>query len=709
MNLGFDTLIYKIKAVREGFLGYLGNELIVAISHSNDGLSALELLAALMNLPASKLSLVKHLIWDFNGEPHILARDIQGSKSRIDFGIYESLNSTILFELKIAILCMLEIPGALRHTKKPRSYKPHTVLDIFKSVIPFINQMCARKRVEHGDRFFEGSHFSLADFTEQDYRTEAEVFDRAFRGVMLNGFQVLRSHFLVENLFPRPLVYVDLENLGWKQNSVKNKQTRTKSKWFSNKIFEKSSREGSFAVVDFLKALKEDISDQDTLSRIDMMGYDQAKKAKITRRNYDIYVAIRLTSRGYTGLEVEPYVYNLEPVFWSPQNLGMLKDKEALCKLTRAPMDNDLYEYLTHISNSASYIIGQYTGMRPSELSGCLIDDCLTVDEFGHDLITSRVIKNREAVRKLFDDMWVAIPIVKDAVKALQILNRFKQNPYLFSNMNTIKPGMQHEANSLSGSGLGHQLCAFLSKTLTVEEYDEIEVSPYTLRHSLANQMLRAAVGLPFMSYQLKHFGHHASTIGQDVRWNHLGTVTIDYGGIGEALTSGGGPDAPGRVHAETEFIMNSLNPAGGYAGENAPAHRARLENYFKGYLEAGYSNKEIFERMAELNFAVINVGQGYCYGNATELDDPSIPCIGSLRCNPNRCKNAVVTEANAPKWQEIYVQNTLALRRYETDPAAAYAELRDLDDAALSIEQMKLAISEAKGVLLQLGIEMLV
>lgn len=120
MNLGFDTLIYKIKAVRERFLGYLGNELIVAISHSNDGLSALELLAALMNLPASKLSLVKHLIWDFNGESHILARDIQGSKSRIDFGIYESLNSTILFELKIAILCMLEIPGALRHTKKPR-------------------------------------------------------------------------------------------------------------------------------------------------------------------------------------------------------------------------------------------------------------------------------------------------------------------------------------------------------------------------------------------------------------------------------------------------------------------------------------------------------------------------------------------------------------------------------------------------------------
>lgn len=703
---GFDTLIYKIKSVREQFLSYLGNELIFATSNSNDGRNAVELLAALLNLPASKLSLVKDMIWDFNGESHVLARDIQGSKSRIDFGIYGSLNSTILFELKMAILCVLEIPGALRHTRRPVSYKPHTVLDIFKSVIPLINQMCARKRAEHGDHFFERSHFSLADFTEQDYRTEAEVFDRAFRHVTLQGFQILRSHFFVENLFAKPLVYVDLEALGWKQNSITNRKIRTKKKWFSNKIFEKCSREGSFAIVDFLQALKEDISDQDTLSRLDLVGYNKARSAKITRRNYDIYVVIRLTSRGYTGLEVKPFLYNLEPDYWSPRNRGMLKDKEAMCKLTRAPMDNDLYEYLTHISNCACYIIAQYTGMRPSELSGCLTDDCLTSDEFGHDLIISSVIKNREVIRKLFDDMWVSIPIVKDAVKTLRILNRFKQNPYLFSNMNTVLPGKQHEANSLCDSGLSHQLCTFLANTLTIEELEELDVSPYTLRHSLANQMFRAAVGLPFVSYQLKHFGHHASTIGQDVRRNRVGSVTIDYGGIGEALTSGGGVDAPARINAEREFIMNSLNPSGGYAGDNAPTHRARLEKYFKGYLEAGYSNDEIFERMAELNFAVINVGQGYCYGNATDLDDPSIPCIGSLRCNPNRCKNAVVTEANAPKWQEIYVQNTLALRRLETDPAKAFAKLRDSDDVSLSIEQMKLVISEARGVLLQLGVE---
>lgn len=704
MTLSFDTLINKIKPVREQFLRHLGNELIIASSTSAEGINTVELLNSLMNLPVSKLSHLKDRLWDFNGESHLLARSIQGAKSRIDFGNYESLNSTILFEIKIAMLCALEIPGALTHRRNPVSLKPHTVLDIFKSAIPFINQMCARKRAEHGDDFFEKFYFSLADFTEQDYRTEAEVYDRALRNVTLQGFRILKSHFLVENLFTKPLVHVELEALGWKQNSITRKQTRTKKKWLANRIFEKSSREGSFAVVDFLRELKEDIWDRDTLSRLGLAGYKKARRAKITRRNFDIYVAIRLTSCGYTGNEIKPFLHNLKPEYWSPQRLGMLKDREALCKLTRASMDNDLYEYLTHVSNSACYIIAQYTGMRPSELSGCLIDDCLTNDEFGHDVIISAIIKQREVIRKLFDDKWVAIPIVKDAVNVLRILNRFKQNPYLFSNMNTVKPGMQGEANSLSGSGLRHQFHTFLAKALTFEELEGLDVSPYTLRHSLANQMFRAAVGLPFISYQLKHFGHHASAIGQDR--NRLSIVTIDYGGIGEALTSGGGGDAPSRFEAEKEFIINACDPAGGYAGDNAEAHRARLAKYFKGYLEAGYSHEEIFERMAELNFAVINVGQGYCYGNATELHDSTTPCIGSLRCNPNRCKNAVVTEANAPKWKEVYVQNTLALRKLETDPSVLFSELRELGELTTSIEQLKLAIYEAKGVLDQLGIE---
>ena len=77
--------------------------------------------------------------------------------------------------------------------------------------------------------------------------------------------------------------------------------------------------------------------------------------------------------------------------------------------------------------------------------------------------------------------------------------------------------------------------------------------------------------------------------------------------------------------------------------------------------------------------------------GGQREVFDESLPCIGSLRCNPNRCKNAVVTKAHAPKWREIYVQNNLAL----SSPNSAGAE-----------EELRAAMEEAKGVLEHLGEE---
>ncbi|OAE12639.1 hypothetical protein AZH11_10615 [Pseudomonas simiae] len=700
--MNFETLVRKIKPVRQQFLRHLGNEIIATFANPESGLNALSLTNAMMELPVSKKSQVKDSIWDFDDGTAILARDIQGAKSRIDFGAYDSLNTTILFEIKMAILCTLEIPGALRIRRTPKSYKPHTVLDIFKSTIPFFDQMSERKRLEQGEDFFEKSHFSLSDFTEEDYEIEAKTFERSFRTVTLKGFQILRSNFMLENILAEPLAHVDLEGLGWQSNRLTNKKTRNKQKWLPNNVFEKCSRAASFAVVDFLKALQEDITDVDTLSRLDLAGYDEAKRVKLTRRSYDIYITIRMTSRGYTGEQIIPFLYEMDRDYWSSQRPGCFKDKEAVGKLTDTQFDNNFYEYITHVNNSATYIIAQYTGMRPSELSGCTADECLAKDDFGHDLIVSTVLKGRDVYGKLFEDKWVAIPAVLDAVKVLRTLNRFKQNPYLITNMNTIKPSMQEGANSVSGHGLSHQILTFLAKVLTHEELESLQVSPYTLRHSLANQMFRASVGLPFISYQLKHFGHLASRVEQRPHK----TVTIDYGGIGDALVSGGGRDAPSRFDAEREFIVNACDPDGGYAGDNAAAHRNRLAAYFKGYLEAGYSKEEIFDRMAELNFAVINVGQGYCYGNATDEQDESLPCIGSLRCNPNRCKNAVVTSANAPKWREVYVQNTLALRKIESDPSVPYAELRASDEIAASIAQLKLAISEAEGVLKSLGME---
>jgi len=704
----FDVLIYKIKSARQLLLSQPGSKEIIVRHPANDAYDSVALYNALMNLPVSKLSRLGDQIWDFNGEPEILARDIQGAKSRIDFGKYTNLNSTILFELKIAFMCALTMPGALGVSLTPTAYKPHSLLDTFKSLIPIFDQMCAGKRNEQGDEFFELTYYSLSEFSESDYREEAKVFDYAFRRTTNVGFKIIRSNFLAENLFEKSLPHVEMETLDWRQNSVTNPKNRKKKKWFENEIFEKCSRKATFAIVDFLTALREPVKDVHALERIGVHGYDRAIQAGLTRRSFDIYVAIRMTSRGYTGAEIEPHLYAPDPAYWSIRRPGLLLDKVAICRLTETQLDDDFYEYITHVSNSATYIIAQYTGMRPSELCGIMADGCLTTNEFGHDLIISTVIKNREVYGKLFGDKWAAIPIVLDAVKTLQILNRFKQNRYLISNMNTVTKDQAETANSLSGSGLTHQLAVFLTQVLTLDELDTLDISPYTLRHSLANQMFRAAVGLPFISYQLKHFGNLASAIGQ----NRVSATTIDYGGIGDSLATHDANQIRSghnslKHAAEVEFVKNVCDPDGNYYGDNAEAHRERLVKYFKGYLAEGYTSEEVFDRMVEIGFAVISVGQGFCYGDAVEEADPQLPCIGSLRCNPNHCKNAVVTKANAPKWREVYVENSIALRKLEAHKGNSDSSVDS--GFARSIAQLKLAIEEAGAVLKGLGEDVLV
>ena len=130
------------------------------------------------------------------------------------------------------------------------------------------------------------------------------------------------------------------------------------------------------------------------------------------------------------------------------------------------------------------------------------------------------------------------------------------------------------------------------------------------------------------------------------------------------------------------------MDPDGVYAGPKAAAHKQRIQKVFQGYVEAGYSKEEVFDAMAEQGMAVINVGTGFCFGGTEDYDE-SLPCIGTLRCNPNRCNNAIVGKANAPKWREIYISNKALLGKegYE-------------DRESQLIE----TIEEARGVLIYLG-----
>lgn len=499
---------------------------------------------------------------------------------------------------------------------------------------------------------------------------------------------MIRSPFLQNQLFDSPLPNVELASLPWaKVNKVKTEADRT-CKILPNSIFEKASRQASFAVVDFLETLGEPVHDNFSLKRRNASDFFLAKSRNLSKYNLELYLAVRLRSAGYDShamsAVLESVMSNVLSEFRAESRVHDFKSRESLRKLAGLELDNAFREYINFVAYSVCYLVAQYTGMRPSELAQLVVDTCLE-QEGGYWLLVSNIVKHRQGLAKLFDDKWVAIPIVRDTIRVGCIIAQIKQNPYLFSKMMTVAPGIT--PTSMTSNGVAHQFNLFFKEILTEEEFNALDFSPYTLRHTLAFQMARAELGLPFISHQLKHFGDLVGRIGQNKAFS---SVTLGYGAIAEILSKGGrsGDQSPTR-RADEEYILNFCDPDGSYAGPNAPTHKTRMKKIFGGYMAAGYTKEQIVAQMAKKRLAIINVGQGFCYGSQREDHDEFLPCIGSLRCNPNRCKNAVVTKAHAPKWREVYLENKLAL-------SSASSSLVE--------EELRAAMDEAKGVLEYLG-----
>ena len=143
--------------------------------------------------------------------------------------------------------------------------------------------------------------------------------------------------------------------------------------------------------------------------------------------------------------------------------------------------------------------------MRPSELSEIRVQDCsCLVQDDGVWLIESTVKKHKDEISTgLFDDRWVAIPIVKDAILAASYISKIKVSPYLISNVDTVKPGSSPQ--SMASKGITHQMNSFIGQLLGKNIADELKFNPYMLRHTLTYQLFKAEVGLPLISFQCKH------------------------------------------------------------------------------------------------------------------------------------------------------------------------------------------------------------
>lgn len=658
---------------------------------------ALTYLTYLQTLQVSELSMFMEGNWDFNADYPNASRFIRGSKLRIDFTKYPNIPDLAMLELKAAFMLHLKALSGIPAEGDSMSVsqklsKPNTVISRFESGMRFLDKVFSVANEELGKEHIEREMASVQSLPAHFYDSAAENFDYVFDNSLITFFQYLRSGYLQENVFGSNLPIVDLAKLKWKSVGATHlpaEEVKKKKQVLPNEVFEISSLAASLTIVDFLDAMGEEVVDTGSLSRRNAKNYFAAKDHGLCSLMFNLYIYKRLTAKGFSSSEVAKIIGADAMASSEYFKVTGAYATRLYTEETGSRFDEKFRRYINFLNYSCMYIIGQYTGMRPSEYAELLASSCLRFDG-RYWLLRSNVSKNDDNLVELFDDFWLAIPIVRDAVRVCQMLSKYKNNDYIFSNVDTVSFGKEGQPFSTGGTKL--TLDKFFQEVLSPAQFSKLEFNAYMMRHTLAYQLYRADVGLPFISHQLKHFG---DIVGVGHSDRGFSKTTLAYGEIGDMLSKGGNKNAIGKSFrrvAEVESIKQRFDPDGNYAGVNAAAHKENLWKAFRGYMASGYTKDDIFEAMAEQHIAVINVGQGFCYGGAPSEFDSSIPCIGGLRCNPNRCSNAIVSKANAPSWREVYYQNKTMLGNPEYSHTHA---------------QNKVAMEEAFGVLQLLGEEL--
>ncbi|MDU8599976.1 tyrosine-type recombinase/integrase [Pseudomonas syringae] len=664
-----------------------------------ESLEAFAILEALDMVRVSNLSFFKDPVWDFNEDNPNISRLLRGFRLRIDFSRYKNIPAAVLLELKCATLLFSQAPGVLvvgeaNRKKAAKVLKAQTIAPIVGGGLRFIDKLYAVLREELGDEYIDRTMQSLSFVPSAYYAQAASTYEFSYDYLIGSFFKVLQSPSLRGTLFPEGLPGVDLDQLPWmrvgREKQSESDKTPKLSKVLQNNIFEHSSSIASMVVVDFLDSLGKTVVDTSMLEVRNSKQFFQSKDNNLTPLKLHVYMSMRLFRAGYSRgsiKEIWPDGASLiDRLFANDVEYAFRK---ACTTLVGSEFDLDFKQYISYVGYCCMYLVAQYTGMRPSELVRLVAASCLREDEeSGCWLLESRLEKNQENLVGLFDDYWVAIPIVRDAVEASIILSRIKQNPYLFSRANTIQYG--EAADPLSTAGVRESSRSFFRGFMSSEEVESLGIHPYMLRHTLAYQLYRADLGLPFISHQLKHFGE---LVGRPQIGRSFSETTLAYGEIGDMLSKGRGREGKYSIkhQAELECVKSMYDPNGNYAGANAIEHKAALQKEFAGYMAAGYTEDEVFEAMTNQHIAIISVGQGFCYGSRQEEFDESLPCIGGLRCNPFHCHNSIVTEAHAPAWKNVYEQNKKSL----ADPRLQHSR-----------EHYQAAMDEARAVLRKLGIE---
>lgn len=628
----------------------------------------------LLSFPVTSKSIFMDEIWDYTADFEV-AKTLTNTRLIIDFSAYENIPISIIAEIKVALIYHRMLPS--QPQIKARRKKPLTIqtsLPMVKSWLDFMDYCFKQIAIKYGAEFSREEYGSLINFTVHDYKLLSDGYVKAESTVhhIEKVFEWFSCDQVIKVLYSHQPFIPKTSHLSI---TIVETVKDNREKVIRDDIFEKAVAISSQLVCDFLRKMEIPIKDKMAESRLDKFHFDLP--SIVVDANPSII-------EHYIGVRLYRKKFNLE-LIKSLLDMKLVGDVRPTDFIKPKDGTETLLKYTKLVHDAALYIIAQFTGMRPSELVEIRADKPLT-SSFDIPCITSIVHKKRSVSRRLFDDLWVAIPAVEDAMSALTVLTRIRNNPFIFSKSETIRFG---EKPKILSHSISYVLENYFSQILTSDEFSGVDFFPYMMRHTLAYQMYKVNLGLPFISHQLKHFGNLVQAVGSASN-KGFSMDTMSYGDIGDMLSGAKAEKNNLRHQAEVYVVKEMYDPNGSFAGVNAEAHKKRLKKLFEGYQSAGYSNEDVFEAMAEQGIAVVNVGTGMCYGGRAEDFDESLPCIGSLRCNPNRCHQAVITKAHIPKWREVYEQNMKVV---------------SLGESETNYRQAVEAVNEAKGVLEYLGV----
>ncbi|MCZ8022857.1 MAG: tyrosine-type recombinase/integrase [Cyclobacteriaceae bacterium] len=434
------------------------------------------------------------------------------------------------------------------------------------------------------------------------------------------------------------------------------------------------------------------------LQRLNISCFDEMVYVTTDTINFSTDIDILNAFNDYRDFRI----YNLEQMKKRKNRHYSIVSKEISKKFKAKYKINTtkFRKELERIQFGARYIVMQFTGARYSEVIS-FKNGCVHLKD-GNYFIKGTLIKNVSDRAVTGTDYWVAIPIVRDAIRVLELITSYTLNDYLFAPNHSVVLNVKNRPlanNSMIGM-LNSYLCKIdlNGKYTYLKEFTnskkgkriikcvkpEYKLSPHRIRHTLAIQFLKHRANLVVISYHFKH-AYLAVKL-----YNIPNETTLGYGNIAnEIFTS---PIYNNEF--KRELIESIYSPKAVIVGEGAPNFLKYRMDFFAGEIQKGKTEKEIMNDLIKRDLPFADVGLGLCGGKNTFQNDEGVevqpPCIGQLQCNPLRCKNAIIPKYKIEHWLAHRNKNQEMLDSGKFPHAKEYLN-RQIEEANLVLTKLEI------------------